>query len=233
MSDNRATQAYLDAHFLRAGDMAEATGIAPERLRELVDAGLVPAPSYVVSDSELVSAAFGPLPCTGLAAGAYMHREMQGWIDAALEALREHGDNGASAALRESFTTSMHAALLVLHREEIQPLEVFDAGSTAGDAALDALIASHWQAHLKGIFGVCVRHPGDIATIASKETAQALLGRLTDSGTRQGYSAGETAALRGLIARYAEACSPFAPPEYPRSSRKRYVEDLPKQLAGL
>ena len=98
--------------------------------------------------------------------------------------------------------------------------------------ALDAFIASHWKAHMEGIFGVCVRSPGNIAAIANKETSQVLLGRLTDSGTRRQYSASEAAVLHGLIARYAEACAPFSPVEYPRTSRKRYVEDLPKQLAG-
>ena len=231
MSDSAATQAYLDAHFLRLDAMADAAGIAPERLRVLVDAGLVPAPSYVVRDAELVSAAFGPLPCDGLVAGEYMHREMQGWIAAALDSIGEHGESGAKSALQQSFAAGMRAALLDLHREGISAPGCFSANGTPDHDAFDACIASHWDAHLEGIFGICVRQPGSIPAIADKETSQALLGQLTDSGARQQYSASETAVLRGLIARYAEACAPFAPVEYPRTSRKRYIEDLPKQLA--
>ncbi len=232
MNEGKATQAYLDAHFLRHEAMAETTGIAPERLRELVDAGLVPAPSYVVSDSELVSAAFGPLPCSGLIAGEYMHQDMQGWIAAALDASAAYDKTGARAALQQSFTADMRIALADLHREGVSAPDCFKADGTPDDDALDACIASHWKAHMEGIFGVCVRSPGNIAAIANKETSQVLLGRLTDSGTRRQYSISEAAALHGLIARYAEACAPFSPVEYPRTSRKRYVEDLPKQLAG-
>ena len=229
---NHDTQAYLDAHFLRIEEMAAAAGIAPRRLRELVDAGLVPAPSYVARGPELVSAAFGSLACAGLAAGEYMHRGMQAWIAAAFEAIREHGDAGANAALRRAFATELGAALSALRRQGLSAPDGLDANGQADDAALDAWIDSLWQAHMQGIFGVCVRNPGDIAAIANKETAQALLGRLTDNGDRQVYSAEEAARLRALIARYAEACAPFTPLEYPRSSRKRYVEDLPKRLAG-
>lgn len=230
MSESAATQTYLDTHFLPVAVMADAAGITPEHLRTLVGAGFVPAPSYVVRDSELVSVAFGPLPCTGLVAGDYMHRQMQGWIEAALQAVREYGESAAATALRQTFAASMRTALLALHREGVSAPGSFDENGNPDESALDTLIASHWEAHLEGIFGVCVRTPGSIAAIANKETSQALLGQLTDSGARQHYSASETAVLHGLISRYAEACAPFAPVEYPRTSRKRYVEDLPKQL---
>ena len=232
MSESDATRVYLHTHFLRIEDMAHVGGTTPARLRELIDACLVPAPSYMVRDAELVSAAFGPLPCAGLVAGDYMHREMSGSIRAALDALREHGEDGAAAALRESFATGMRTALLALQRDGVQAPGCFDADGGTDDKALAALIDSQWKAHLQGIFGVCVRHPGNLAAIAEKETSQALLGQLTDSGARREYSAGEAVVLRSLIARYAQACSSFAPPEYPRSSRKRYLEDLPKQLPG-
>ncbi|QIL20572.1 DUF6058 family natural product biosynthesis protein [Thermomonas sp. HDW16] len=232
MSEGTANQAYLDAHFLRLHAMAETAGISPARLRELVGAGMVPAPSYVATDSKLISAAFGALPCSGLIAGDYMHRDMHSWIALALDAVAEHGESEAKAALQQAFSTDMRTALVDLHRESISAPDCFHADGTPDDAALDTCIGSHWDAHLEGIFGICVRRPGDIATIANKETAQAMLGKLTDSGTRQQYSASEALVLHGLITRYAEACAPFSPVEYPRTSRKRYVEDLPKQLAG-
>ena len=231
MNEPIASQAYLDAHFLRLEAMAAATGLTTRRLRELIEARLIPAPSYVVNDAELVSVAFGSFECGGLIAGEYMHADMQAWITAALEAIDEHGEAGAGEALRQAFASDMHAALFALHRGGVSMPEAFDAYGHMDEAALDACIASHWDAHLEGIFGICVRTPGDIAAIASKETAQALLGQLTDNGARQHYSTEEAATLHRLIARYAAVCAPFAPLEYPRSSRKRYVEDLPARLA--
>jgi hypothetical protein len=230
--DSAANRAYLATHFLAPAALAERAGIDRARLQALVDGGLVPQPSYTVIGDRLVSAAFGELACPGLEPGAYFHRGMHVWVDAALRADASLATSvAAQAALRDDFTHAATDALMRLADDGLCAPDCFDARDRVDPDAVRQRIKSHWQTHLAGIFGVCVRQPDAIAQIVLKETLQSLLAQATDNGARTDYAPDEAVRLRGLSARYADACAPFAPVEYPRSSRRRFVEDLATRLA--
>jgi len=230
--DTAANRAYLAAHFLAPAALAERAGIDRERLQALVDDGLVPQPSYSVTGDRLVSVAFGELICPGLDAGAYFHRGMRVWVDAGLRADASRATSvAAQAALRDYFTHAATDALMRLADDGLCAPECFDARDRVDPDAVRQRIESYWQAHLAGIFGVCVRQPDAIAQIVLKEKLQSALALATDNGARTDYAPDEAVRLRALSARYADACAPFAPIEYPRSSRKRFVEDLAIRLA--
>ena len=66
-----------------------------------------------------------------------------------------------------------------------------------------------------------------------KEILQEKLSAITNNGSRVNYQNEDLAALKKLIDDYANSTMPFSPLEYPRSSRKRLVEDLRKTLSVL
>lgn len=68
------------------------------------------------------------------------------------------------------------------------------------------------------------------AAIARKEILQEKLMALSDNGTRERFDASERRQLLRLIGAYARASMPFSPVEYPRSRRKRLVDDLRARL---
>ncbi len=98
--------------------------------------------------------------------------------------------------------------------------------------ALDdpALASQKAQAFLpyffNGTFGLCVADPSSGAGIAEKELLQERLMELTLNGSRLADTADENHQLLALIDAYARSSMPFSPAEYPRSSRKRLVDDL-------
>ncbi|HEX2082901.1 MAG TPA: DUF6058 family natural product biosynthesis protein [Xanthomonadaceae bacterium] len=220
-----STQAYLARDFLAQDQLAAAAGIPEPDLSELVDRGLMPSPSYRVEGDTLVSAAFGAIPCAGLMSGHYFHGEMIQWLRLALDTVAAHDAAEAQASLRSQFQRQAATEIALLHRDGLRLAECFDDSG----AALDGLrqrLDDHWQAHMAGIFGVCVRHPGSVAAIVLKETLQTVISRSSDDGKHLPSEPKARMALRSLIERYAEACAPFAPVEYPLSSRRRYLEDV-------
>jgi len=79
---------------------------------------------------------------------------------------------------------------------------------------------------LAGTYGVCVVHPDSAQKIAAKEIAQDCLVALTENGQKKIYRPDELPALRDAIAAYDVIAMPFSPVDYPRSSRKRLIDDV-------
>jgi hypothetical protein len=98
---------------------------------------------------------------------------------------------------------------------------------------LNARTESAWTAFLGGIFSLCVADPSSEKSIARKEVLQEALTQLSGNGSRTDFSAEDKLHVLHLIDQYAHAAMPFSPPEYPRSSRKRLVEDLREKLGAL
>jgi len=211
-----ALQAYLDAHYLAAAPFARACRISADALAALMDDRLVPKPSYVVTaDGTLHSAAFGAMPAGGATPGEYHHRGHAAWVARARELQATLGTEAARTALQAHFTTGFAAAF---------------AERGADEAA--RLATGAWDSFLRGVHGVCVADPSSVENIARKESLQATLAELTANGTRHEFPPGTAERVLGMIDDYAASSMAFAPPEYPRSSRKRLVDDLRARIAS-
>lgn len=227
------TDAYLHRHYWTAERLAGACGLEPGQLDALLDDGLVPAPSYTVAaDGGLWSAAFGEFPEAGATPGRYFHPGTVAWVARAREAAAQGDTDTARAALEQRFRHNFAVALADLDRGLARLPDSFDEQGAPLAAGLNARTADAWDAFRQGIFGLCVADPGSEHAIATKEILQETLGARRQALAEAGASPESRADLPGLIARYAAAAMPFSPLEYPRSSRKRLVEDFGADLAG-
>jgi hypothetical protein len=217
------TRDYLARRFVGAERLGAAAGVSGAEVEALVADGLLPQPSYVVADGRLISVAFGPLDGQGLIDGAYFHTGMAVWLD---EALAAKGRDEPVSALRARFIAAADQARAELEREGWPAPECMGADGRSDPAKVSQWLEDLWRFHMAGIFGVCVRRPDAVDQIVLKEVMQAVLSARTDNGARADFSTDEAVILRALTDRYAEACSDFAPVEYPLSSRKRYLEGL-------
>ncbi len=221
---------YLAENFVGRSELAERCSISVGDLTAAIERGILPRPSYVVAGDTLHSSAFGPIQSPGLQAGDYFHRDMALWTEGATAIVARHGLDKAAEAMKQAFLDELSEEFPALVEAGLTPPPCL--GESGGlDATLTSgWLVSHWDAHIQGIFGVCVRRPGSIRQILLKETLQSMLSALTDNGARLAYSTEERRALDPLISQFAQACAPFTPVEYPRTSRKRFVEDLPLLL---
>lgn len=218
---------YLAQHYLNEIQLARAGSIDIGTLNALIRDRLVPAPAYVVTDNgELQSHVFGAMAAPGATAGRYFHPSQLVWIARAREAIANDAARDISAHLKERFAGNFAVALATLNLTTWRLRDCFqDDGTPIADGLL-VRTDSAWTYFLNGTFALCVANPVSEAHIAVKEVLQEKLTQQSENGGKRTYSAPQLLQMHELIDDYALASMPFSPIEYPRSSRKRLVEDL-------
>lgn len=222
-----ALDTYLRKHFLNAEQFAAACDCTTSDVADLIERGLVPAPSYVVTHSSTVrSHAFGEIEAVGSTPGHYFHPANVTWVGIARRCVADQGHEAAQDALKARFVSNVQVALAELNGTTWRLRDSFADDGTQIAAGLRTRSESMWKHFLHGTFGLCVASPVSEAAIARKEVLQEKLSHLYEKGIPPDFSRDDALATLELIDAYADAAMPFSPAEYHRSSRKRLVEDF-------
>lgn len=218
---------YLQKHYLSAEKFAALCGLSAERLDQLIQSGLVPAPSYVVTSASTVkSSVFGEMDAPGSIAGSYFHPKGKVWVELALSEQN-------ATALKNRFAQNFISALTDLNTSTWRLVDSFTKAAEPIPAGLSFRVEEAWGHLLRGTFGLCISDPSSELSIATKEVLQEKLSAMTSNGTEVPDDRIAQEELKELIDQYASAAMPFSPIEYPRSSRKRLVDDLRSRLAKV
>ena len=225
---------YLATHYLPAERFAAACSLSTQALAALVDGGLVPRPAYVVTtDGILLSAAFGEMPAAGATPGAYHHPGNAQWVSLARRLQVALDPALVRDAIEERFKANFATALAGLDRDTHRLADSFsDDGRPIRDG-LAVRTDTAWRHFILGIFGVCVADPSGERSIVRKEVLQEALVEITADGTRTDFPQATALRVQSMVDEYAACTMPFAPPEYPHSSRKRLVDDLGQRLRAM
>jgi hypothetical protein len=214
---------YLTKHYLNTEQFAKACNITVDALNELLQARLIPAPSYIVTaHSTLKSYVFGEMAAPEATPAHYFHPDNTVWTTIAQQQIKIHGIHAAFEALKALFMMRFQAALKECNYK-IWPLkDSFNADGSPIPQGLEARSQAIWEHFLYGTLGLCVAHPVSEAAIAEKEVLQEKLNALSNTP----FTAAEIPSLLALIDAFAQASMPFSPIEYSLSSRKRLVDDF-------
>jgi len=216
---------YLARHYLNEQQLAAASALSLTEIDALIGSQMIPAPAYTVSAEGLLhSHVFGVMPAPGALPGRYFHPSQLSWIALA------RAPRASAASLKARFVSRFAAALATLNLSTWRLRDCFDDQGVVIPDGLRARTDSAWTYFLNGTFSLCVANSVSEAHIAYKEVLQEKLTQLSENGQKASFPAEELAALHELIDAYAGAAMPFSPVEYPRSSRKRLVEDLRAKL---
>lgn len=203
---------YLRTHFVLKQKFIELAGISLERLDQLIEAGAVPCATYKSNGRSIESHVFGEIEGHDSSPGEYFRPECVRWIKIA---------NQAAEGLERS------SVLDTLTQELSAALTSYGLSPTA----IQTRVHDYIPYFLDGTFGLCVADPSTGAGIARKETLQEKLTEITDNGSNPSPAGMTRDELLQLIDDYAASSMPFSPAEYPRSSRKRLVDDLRPAVA--
>lgn len=230
-----ALDLYLKKHYLNKAQFAAACLCTDADIDALIQAQLLPAPSYVVTDdAKIQSAVFGEMDADNTNAGAYFHPANVVWYTLALQLINQHGRDVAPAMLKENFIRDFIAALTDMHHSTWRLDDCFTGDNQPVVSGLMQRAEFSWQHFLLGTFGLCVAHPVSVSAIVRKEILQEKLSHLTDNGNKENFTSAGAKELLPIVDAFAEAAMWFSPAEYARSSRKRLVEDLrPRLLAAI
>jgi Family of unknown function (DUF6058) len=227
-----ALDTYFSQYFFNLNQFSSACHIQPERLLQLIHLGLIPEPSYVVRNFIVSSFVMGVMPAPEAASGDFFHRLSTGWVQRALSAVEIFGEANAARELRRQFRVNATEALAQKNASFFRLTDAFDNENKTIEAGLNRRLDSLWEHFLKGTFGLCVAEPISEAAIVHKEIVQEKLTALTNNGARTDFSGTEKIQVMNLIESYAAAAMPFSPIDYPKSSRKRLVDDLRVKLSA-
>jgi hypothetical protein len=226
--------AYLDDRFLRADAFAAHCRCSREELASWIAVGLAPAPAYRVdSAGTMHSHVFGAVVAHA-PEGDWFNPYATCWIGRARVVLADCGGDARVAAgvLHARFRDAYREALRDSHAVEGPIPGLSDEAGQFDEVAFDEQFPGIWEHFLAGTYGLCVAQPSSEAHIVAKEATQARLTHVTANGTRRNFSDREKAEVRELIGRYEVLSMPFSPAEYPRSSRKRLIEDMLPHVAA-
>ena len=218
---------YLAKHYLSEAQLTTAAAIRIDELDALIRNRLVPAPSYVITDSgKLGSFVFGEMEAPGSTPGRYFHPSQLVWIARARRVLASGAVHDAEARLKEQFTANFAAALATLNLTTWRLRDSFEENGAPIAEGVLTRTDSAWKYFLNGTFALCVANPISEAHIAYKEVLQEKLTQQSENGSKTMFSPQQARAMHELIDAYAAAAMFFSPVEYALSSRKRLVEDL-------
>lgn len=111
-----ALDLYLKKHYLNKAQFAVACLCKETDIEALIQAQLLAAPSYVVTDNaKILSAVFGEMDAVNTSAGAYFHPANVIWHTQVLQLIDQHGRDAAPAILKENFIRDFIAALTEMH----------------------------------------------------------------------------------------------------------------------
>jgi Family of unknown function (DUF6058) len=223
---------YLARYYIDLDELALLTGIAVVEVEHLVASKLAPAPSYVVTpDRKLISCVFGEFEAQDAPQGRYFHKDGHVWLTQAAEAHRRLGVVAAREELRARFKSNFTQALQGINDSLVRLPDTFSGSGELKLERLNKRFEETWDALIDGVYNLCVADPSNERSIARKEMLQEYLQEISSKvQTGDSLDASERHRVLSLIQQYADAAMPFAPPEYPRSSRKRLVEDFATAL---
>jgi hypothetical protein len=223
---------YLAKYYIDLDQLASVTGIATGEVQELVERKLAPAPSYVVTaDRKLISCVFGTLDGGDAPQGQYFHKQAHVWVARAKQVCDRCGAQEARNDLRAQVQRNFTDALREINDSLVRLPDTFSDSGAPNEARLEERFEETWDALIEGVYSLCVADPSTERSIARKEMLQEHLQDVSASvAAGVALSSSESHRVLDLIQHYADAAMPFAPPEYPRSSRKRLVEDLSRAL---
>ncbi len=227
-------ESYLEERYVSLHDIAERTGLAADRLEDLIASGCMPGASYERRHREEIWAHInGGADTVSLKTiSRHFAADVVTWVLSIAPRLEGSSPRRLAPVLKEELRTGFLDGL-VRHGGA----EIAYGGFMAEDGAIDAkgfdihfeaYVWTNWRA---GTWGICVHDSWDIRNIARKTVAVERLKRLTGDGTRTSYSPVEARKVRHAMAEYDAIVPPFSPHDRHEASRARLVDALAEAVS--
>jgi hypothetical protein len=223
-------QKYLDRHFLSLTHVAQNAGCAPADARAWTKSGCMMQPSYLVSrDGRIDSAAFGGHLFESFAntpgQSAYFASYAVAWARRIMAIAQDVPAAELPTRLRTTFAGELRTAVQRLGPQSAAWCEAFDAAGQLRESAFAGAAKDAWQTFLSGAYGVCL-HAATAENIAIKAHCVESIRRVLEHIEMDAGVDDHGEQLRPHVDTLDALLMPFAPHEYPASSRKRWVVDV-------
>ena len=223
MTDTFAILDYVRRHCLTPPALAQAAGLTEDRLRALIAARCLPAPTYVLDSSLAVRSAIrsetlAPQPeeWFGAAVLPWARRAAESTLP--LPALADR--------LRQDFAADFRQALLASDGRTYGWTELFDTAGDIDEAAFTKALDEIWdESWLGAVYGICLRR-FDGHHLVTKLVERSRIRALTDEGAKPALSPAEAEQVTAAMARLDAVLTPFAPHERPHGTPGLWIDRI-------
>jgi len=225
---------YLERHFVTLSQLAQRSETAPEVILMLIAHECIPGHSYEIKSRMTVgSFVFGDTVIEEDVVERYYAPTVAVWVRRAQELAAKIPLREVSLAMKETFRSDYRTALFDLGAHKYDEGGCFRSETELDEEAFDRHFEDTWKHWVEGTYGVCTRNADSAANIARKNVAVSRLSHLTANGQKKTYSQKERDEILKAIVEYDEVALPFAPHDYPSSSRKRLVDNVIPYLEAV
>ncbi len=143
------TDSYLKTNYLTASQFAAECSISGSDLAAMINALLIPQPSYVVTQNDkLISQAFGELRAQGTSPGQYFHPGNATWVAIARELVCDIRASEAQQVLKRQFVANFTIALEELNTSMLRLPDSFTSSGHPIPSGLARRTEAAWGHHL-------------------------------------------------------------------------------------
>ena len=222
-------ESYLEERYVSLQEIAERTGLAVDRLEELIAAGCMPGASYERRHREEMWAHInGDADTVSLkTVSRYFAADVITWVLSIAPRLAKSSPRQLAPVLREELRTGfldglvLHGGAAIAYGGFMDEDGVIDRQGF--DIHFETYVWTNWRA---GTWGICVLDSWDIRNIARKTVAVERLKGLTRDGAKTSYSPAEAREVRHAMTEYDAIVPPFSPHDRHEASRARLVDAL-------
>jgi|GEM_PF-4753254 len=200
---------YLTHNFITLGDLEKGSGLSSQQIWEFIDQRCAPYPSYRIRrHEEVYSNLSRKSELIHTTTEDYFSPSTMDWLR---EINHEEPSPQLSEQLYQNFKLKYEHAYIVRTGTAIHS---------------ETKIKEEWEHFLDGIYGICIKGSVTADSIVRKARAVEKVAALTDNGTAPTIRNSKRQELIAALREFDTIVSPFAPHDWPTSSRKRLFDDL-------
>ncbi len=225
---------YLLNHYCSLDQLVESSPCNAEEIDAWINAGCLPDHSYCIDTTGAIHSFFGAFSAPDIAISAvapecrYFNPSHVEKLQALCTATKDLEQ--LSGLLMQTFFDNYTDTLSKLKAGQFGMHDYIDAQGRT-QPAITELLNSEWQYYLQGVYGLCTRTTST-PEIAIKEASIRKINFLTNDLNKTILDSIDKQELRSAVADLDRVSAAFAPHEYPRSSRYKYIDQV-RELYSL
>lgn len=222
---------YLSENFLTLDQLSLKSKIPTFEILSLVEHQCIPKHSYEWKNTEVIqNEVFGETRFDKNPGVRFYPHQMTSIVETAHSLAKQMPLSKVAQKMKDQFKTEFLRMFTTKPEARIAFLDFFNERGEYIPVRFDDYVEKVFQDWLQGVYGICVVDSASPCIIAKKEILQRYLKSLTKDGSKSDFTEEEKNLLSKAGQEYLTVTMPFAPHEYPRSSRKRFVDDIASKL---
>ncbi|KUJ63199.1 hypothetical protein AR687_03310 [Flavobacteriaceae bacterium CRH] len=212
---------YIEDNYLEFEEIARVMQLTSDKLNQLIEAKLIPEPSYVINSEVTISSSLND-NYKVVTSKKYFPKNI-------LKLIEKNIENNNPEKFKSEFKEKLLSNLMS-HKHKIFAYgNTFDENGKIDLIKADKALEEEWNYFCQGIYGICTLQNNEEAIIEKEIAIKRILDFIENKGSVKDKN--ETNHLKELNDAFNNYTSNFAPYQRELSSRGKYLDRLLKEFS--